>query len=76
MGSRTGAPTRPPGKLLSITNPQQLLPLAKVALETKALGDSKARNDASALFACLLPKWKERLRLRPRLGEQTNTSHL
>ena len=47
VGSLTCAPTRPPGKLRSITNPQQLLPLAKVALETKALGDSKARNDAS-----------------------------
>ena len=46
MGSLTCAPTRPPGKLRSITNPQQLLPLAKVALET-TLGDSKARNDAS-----------------------------
>src|SRR4030095_5469158 len=37
----------------SITNPQQLLPLAKVALETKALGDSKARNEASLDPACL-----------------------
>ena len=53
VGFLTCAPTRPPGKLRSITNPQQLLPLAKVAFETKALGDSKARNGASLdLLAC------------------------
>ena len=53
MGSLTCAPTIPPGKLRSISDPQQLLPLAKVALETHALGDSKARNDASLdLLAC------------------------
>jgi endonuclease G, mitochondrial len=34
VGSLTCAPTRPPGR--SITNPQQLLPLAKVAFESHA----------------------------------------
>ena len=30
----------------SITDPQQILPLAKLALEAHALGDAEARDDA------------------------------
>jgi len=60
----------------SISNPQKALPLAKVALEGHALGYPEGRDDAPLDLLASLPKWKESLRLRPRLGEQTNTSHL
>jgi hypothetical protein len=35
------------GELSSPANPHQKFPLAKVALETQALGDLKRRDDAS-----------------------------
>ena len=37
----------PGGLQFSIANPQQVFPLAKVALEANAFGDLKARYDAS-----------------------------
>ena len=40
------APGRSRGKPRSISDPQQVLPLAKVALEAHALGNLEARDDA------------------------------
>jgi hypothetical protein len=44
--------------------------------EAHALGDLEAQDGAPLDLLASLPKWKESLRLRPRLGEETNTSHL
>ena len=46
MGSLTCAPTRPPGKLRSISDPQQILPLPQPAFEAQALGHPKRRDHA------------------------------
>ena len=64
------------GSHKSISNPEQVLPVAKLAFEAHALGYPEGRDDAPLDLLASLPKWKESLRLRPRLGEQTNTSHL
>ena len=40
------------GSPKSISNPEQVLPVAKLPLEAHALGDLKARDDAPLDFAC------------------------
>jgi hypothetical protein len=55
---------------------QKVFPLTKIALEAHALGDLKCSEDAPLDLLASLPKWKESLRLRSRLGEEKNTSHL
>jgi hypothetical protein len=47
VGPLTCAPTRPPGKLRSISGPQQILPLKKVALKAHACRNPETRDDAS-----------------------------
>jgi hypothetical protein len=59
-----------------IANPQQVFPPAKLTLEAQALSDLKCSDDAPLDLLASLSKWKESLRLRSRLGEETNTSHL
>jgi hypothetical protein len=63
-------------QLESISDSQQLLPVAAITLEAQALSDPEGRDHASFDLLASLPKWKESLRLRSRLGEETKTSHL
>ena len=55
MGSLTCAPTIPPRKLRSISDPQQILPLPQFPFEAQALGDPKRRDDAPLDLLAGLP---------------------
>jgi hypothetical protein len=64
----------PGGRRRSIADPQQFLTLPKLALKAHAFGNPEARDDTPLdLPAC---GRNGSLRLRSRLEEQTNTSHL